>query len=1139
MNIMLISQCHKNALKETRRVLDQFAERKGNRTWQTAITFEGVKTLRKMLRQNARRNTAVACHWLKKSGHSELLWVVGRQSAFDEKGTVPTNSTSRHVIKNTMESSWQSGEVIALSAGIAGLFHDFGKANTLFQKKLQGTSKTRSEPYRHEWVSLRLFEAFAKNLSDNAWLIKLESIGLKNNAIDIEKHTLDTLFHDGVGKHQNPFKCLAPFARLIAWLVVSHHRLPVPTDPSMPLSFEKTDDIEQWLERSFSAHWNSSNALNDWPEETLTDNWVFPHGTPLLSKAWQDKAQQLGKRAIACTQIDGKQWLHQRFTSHLARLSLMLSDHYYSSLPLSASKIRWRDTQYAAYANTDHTAKTKKPNLKQKLDEHNIGVGHNALFLARSLPTLKHGLPAIARHKIFSQRVTKEKFKWQDKAFDLARSVSHASKAQGFFGINMASTGCGKTFANARIMYGLAGEKEGCRFNVALGLRTLTLQTGDAYRDILKLDDDDLAVMIGSQAVKELHELSKKQTTKQAKDTQTAKPDYGSESAEYFAEHMYVSYEGEIYDGRLKHWLSSSPKLQKMISAPILVSTIDHLIPATDGLRGGKQIAPMLRLLTSDLVLDEPDDFDMTDLPALCRLVNWAGMLGSRVVLSSATLPPALVTALYQAYYEGRKAFNDVHAEHHRNEGVICAWFDEYQSQHRDINHSDAFKEAHTAFVDTRIQKLNNNLKKSALRKGKIVSVNVGSPELEFPQGIWHQIHDLHLKHHVEHTSGQCVSVGVVRMANIAPLVTVAQQLVAMAPRVNFTLHYCVYHSQFPMALRSYVESKLDTVLTRYDEEQLWQQPEIASALKNKKNTQTTKHHVFIVLGTSVVEVGRDHDYDWAIAEPSSLRSLIQLAGRVQRHRQIVPTDENMVVLNKNMKALKGIEPAYCKPGFESSGLPLASHDLLDLMGDELTHISAVPRITSPTFKSQDFTIDKSAATKSKTNHKAAHPATTFVVQEHRALILSLFAKNKKSPTLYRTNKEANLWWNYKIDWHGEYIKQTPFRQSQKQDEFVLHWPEDEVPHWAQIDDTQYPIAFVPQTELFTAVTTDLAPNVHWWFNLNVEHIYTHYADQLDRSTERVSDNFGRLHLPTPRDGEEMSWFWSPYLGVFKQRPEQ
>lgn len=34
MNILLVSQCEKRALSETRRILDQFAERRGERTWQ-------------------------------------------------------------------------------------------------------------------------------------------------------------------------------------------------------------------------------------------------------------------------------------------------------------------------------------------------------------------------------------------------------------------------------------------------------------------------------------------------------------------------------------------------------------------------------------------------------------------------------------------------------------------------------------------------------------------------------------------------------------------------------------------------------------------------------------------------------------------------------------------------------------------------------------------------------------------------------------------------------------------------------------------------------------------------------------------------------------------------------------------------
>ena len=99
MNILLISQCEKRALTETRRILDQFAERRGDRTWQTPITQQGLDTLRKLLRKTARKNTAVACHWIRGMDHSELLWTVGDASRFNAQGAVPTNSTQRNVLR--------------------------------------------------------------------------------------------------------------------------------------------------------------------------------------------------------------------------------------------------------------------------------------------------------------------------------------------------------------------------------------------------------------------------------------------------------------------------------------------------------------------------------------------------------------------------------------------------------------------------------------------------------------------------------------------------------------------------------------------------------------------------------------------------------------------------------------------------------------------------------------------------------------------------------------------------------------------------------------------------------------------------------------------------------------------------------
>ena len=114
MNVLLVSECDKRALTETRRILDQFAERRGVRTWQTPITQDGLDTLRRLLRKTARKNTAVACHWIRGLNHSELLWTVGPPRRFNAQGSVPTNTTRRNVLRAADENDWHSQEDIHL-----------------------------------------------------------------------------------------------------------------------------------------------------------------------------------------------------------------------------------------------------------------------------------------------------------------------------------------------------------------------------------------------------------------------------------------------------------------------------------------------------------------------------------------------------------------------------------------------------------------------------------------------------------------------------------------------------------------------------------------------------------------------------------------------------------------------------------------------------------------------------------------------------------------------------------------------------------------------------------------------------------------------------------------------------------------
>lgn len=1089
MMVTFVSQCEKKALNKTRRVLDAFANRIGNRTWQTVITNEGLQAVKKLLRKTATKNTAVSCFWIRSRSRSELVWVVGKLSKFNAQGIVPVNYTKDDVLKSHWENSWHNADVIALLAGIAGLFHDFGKANILFQNKLDPAHKGKNwEPYRHEWVSLRLFQAFVGPQTDKEWLQSLESV-----TKDDELTILQRLKKDPVATINNPLSDLPSTAKLVAWLIVSHHKLPTyPGDRASNVPEFKY--IKRWLEDGFDSLWNSANSLDDWEEQVRKDNWVFPNGTPLLSVTWQEKAKALAIRAFRCQRLIEQNWFDNRFTAHLSRLALMLADHYYSSLDTT---VQWQDQRYKGYANTDNGI------LKQKLDEHNIGVASNAYLLAKKLPHLKEDLPTLGYDRKFTKQTTIKKFLWQNKAYNLAKSLSGKSENYGFFGINMASTGLGKTLSNARIMYALSGNKKGCRFNVALGLRALTLQTGDALTERLQLDETELAVLIGSQAVKKLHQ------NKSAEEKHHAQN--GSESlGKLLADELHIEYKGALNDGVLSKWLGKNIKLEKLLNAPVLVSTIDYLIPATEGTRGGKQIAPMLRLLTSDLVLDEPDDFGLEDLPALCRLVNWAGVLGSRVLLSTATMPPALAYALFEAYQSGRKDYSKVNGDLGETDTVCCAWFDEFGCNSSLVNDKHKFREGHAEFVDKRINKLNKE--KQVLRKVSLLPVSCSKPDdalSVLSTTIQSAIQKLHKEHHQKHSTGKTVSIGLVRMANINPLVAIAKELFSISPDDNTRIHYCVYHSQFPLAVRSHIEGKLDAALKRNDEEAIWQQEEIKQVIKNYDE----KHHIFIVLATSVAEVGRDHDYDWAIAEPSSMRSLIQLAGRIQRHRKQEPKTENLYILSRNFKALKNISPAYARPGFETSKREYASHDLADLLKEkDYKTINAIPRIQKPTGKIE----------------KEHGKFKDFVQLEQWALFQRLIGSGEEE-------NNAKQWWENQPTWSGELQRIQPFRRSSPDALYCLYSEEEDNDlYWAKKDESSKPITY-PETDVIEAQEITIAKGNQSWLSLQAEGIYSDLSQKLGVNRKYVSKVFGELRLREDKN-KVIDWKYHPVLGVYCEK---
>ncbi|PMH37112.1 type I-F CRISPR-associated helicase Cas3 [Vibrio sp. 10N.286.49.B3] len=1095
MMVTFVSQCEKNALKKTRRVLDAFANRIGDNTWQTLITEDGLLTVKKMLRKTASRSTAVSCHWIRSRSRSQLLWVVGNKSKFNGQGIVPVNYTDGDIAQFIDKEKWQSLGLMKNAVAIAALFHDFGKVNVLFQQKLKGEGKNKYEPVRHEWISLRIFQAFVGHKTDEQWLVALTEIDQSNN---------DEIYQDGISAgRNNPLFDLPPFAQLVGWLILSHHKLPfVPgwkkalTQETSPAILHKNgiSPLNSWFAVELQVFWNSYNFNDEDSQSFLHDNWTFhSDGLPYKSRKWRLRVIEAADNALQnINQISDKNLLHDElFTSHLARMALMLADHHYSAQKETATE--WRSPNYQVFANTDRETKA----LKQQLDEHLIGVAKHAVDIVGALPQLKSSLQALEENQFLKNTKADDKYVWQITAQKVALELSESSKKQGFFGINMASTGRGKTLANAKIMYALANKEQDCRFTVALGLRTLTLQTGREYRKQLDLTVEQLAIAVGGSASKALFE------NEQYKKTAEESFGTGSESVEDFLDpELFVDYDLSGVEHSLYTWTGANPRIEKLVQAPVLVCTIDHLIPATDGTKGGKQIGPMLRLLSSDLVIDEPDDFGLEDLPALCRLVYWAGMLGSRVLLSTATMPPDLAFAAFQAYQAGWAEYAKVNISDW-NKSVNCAWFDERSkggTNKAEVRDFSSFKEQHEKYVKKRAEYLSLGAVK---HKAEIIDnlAVAGNIYINFAQTIMQGALVLHKNNHVMLDDNK-ISIGLVRMANINPMIAVAKALLNSPIPEDIHIHLCVYHSRYPLAVRSNLESKLDHILNRKEN---WPPQE----LQNRVKKTAAKNQIFIVLASPVAEVGRDHDYDWAIIEPSSMRSIIQIAGRVLRHRDHLPEQENILLINQNIKQLKGSERCFNQPGFEVENLKLKlnEHTLKEILKEsQYQPINAAERVV-------------------KSKRK---PLDNLVALEHQALLEKLF-KNPNS---------AKLWWKEQAHWCGVLQNLQVFRKSAKDEVLYLLYKSDELT-WEWKNEAFYPPKMGALSGSGISIEEDpvivSAEGISFWFDLNPLSIYAELATDFDISVEDTSLRFGELRLVSYKKNDINEYKYFSNLGIYQE----
>ena len=734
--------------------------------------------------------------------------------------------------------------VAALLADSAGHMHDIGKFDEAFQAKLRSPGP-KADDVRHEWLSLFVVRQLCGGKSwAQAWA---------TDPVDYS----DLKPFDG--QLNNALDAL--------WfMIATHHRLPA-ANAQNPL----TGKIGN------KAHVRKSSHV------------PHPVGAPEPATL-EIIHHRLAKLAALPVHEDPLYW---RALALFARMALILADH-------SVSAEKHEHPNAPAYANTDR----KTGQMNQSLDWHLKKVGRVAgsmvfNLLALAPPSLSpDGVARICR------RAT-GRYAWQESA---ARALAASADKHDcpHLVFNMAGTGSGKTRMNLRAVCELSPGRP-VRVATALNLRTLTLQTGDAYATQIGVDRDEMACVVGDRLTRALFAYNQEAF---------ADDDENPLSEDFSA---FGDFEYNDAPPWLAGFLAKSPQSRKIIGAPLLVSTIDFLIAAGEPNRQGHHALAALRLMSSDLILDEIDGYDTLPLMAVVRLVMLAAFFRRNVVVSSGTLSSPVAVAVWRAFQRGIEMRAALHRE--KADFVTVAIDDLTAPAVIKASDAETFKDRY----GWQIGKILATLAQGGRYRIPYLQEIAPDSLTGFKDAIVAAACRLHDQHPlVDPATGKRISFGLVRMANINPAVALAKHLSAALPDARVAC----YHSQhFPLQ-RFHIERRLDALLTRKEgDAHLFADQEVRAAIAAAKGEDV----LFIVVATPVEEIGRDHDFDWAVIEPSSAQSIVQTAGRVNRHRLREIDQPNVAILQFNWKFLasggNNSHAAFTKPGLEASDA-LYNHDL-------------------------------------------------------------------------------------------------------------------------------------------------------------------------------------------------------------------
>ncbi|WP_436868807.1 type I-F CRISPR-associated helicase Cas3f [Acinetobacter courvalinii] len=888
MHVIFISACEKRALKKTRAILDSYAIRTGLSSWQAPMTMDGLKEIRSALKKVATRQTAVAAYINFGVRRMKLAWVVGAKHKFAHDGAYPVASTKKQQ-KLLMLDEWVKAS--SLLAGAAGDMHDIGKASQHFQNKLspEMAGQKIKDDIRHEWLSLKLLQQLRKNGWD--W-----QLAWKNLDKGLDKFTL--------GERQEIEQGIQNELEAVDYLVVTHHGLL---------------GVEEALKNDPLALPHYENHVRKLvpSREQMSCAGELPDS---IFKSHQKRMQRL-TALIPKQKTD--QLLYWKALALHSRAALIHADHIISAQQYSLQK----PENISLFANTK--LKTIDPDKKAKLQDqplewHLHQVGDRASRIAVQMMT-DLSLSGLSEQTVeyICQPTTHPRFQWQNIAANALQKNIQKHPETPALVFNIAGTGSGKTRMNLRAACTLRPDDP--RLAIALNLRSLTLQTGHALKTSMNLSEDEIAVIIGDTVTQNLFDQSKEKIEFVDEDENHPEP-------------MFDAW-GE--DCELPEWLHPLFTVEKngrkvldqkettILASPLLVSTIDYLIAAGEPHRQGHHVKALLRIMSSDLILDEVDGYEPKALIAVLRLVQLAALYGRNVICSSATLSLTVAKTIHRAFESGIQMRAALYGNEKKS--IIAIIDNELKPQVwlERSNQKSEFNENYQKHLDDLQVHL---LSKPTHRLAQLLSL----PEttvLVWKQSVLAAVKQLHQAHawHFKKTEKK-ISLGLIRVANIKHAIRLAQFLSDHLPEANIAC----YHANDWLISRFYKEQRLDQLLTRHKDgkkrktgnEQIEQDDEMIDLIQKSNSLNIP----FVVIATPVEEVGRDHDFDWAIIDASSVQSIVQTAGRVNRHRLEKIQQPNVMIPQWNYRYCeqrdierlkqqsKQRKPVFVYPGYEGYG---------------------------------------------------------------------------------------------------------------------------------------------------------------------------------------------------------------------------